>query len=106
MYAVIQTGGKQYKVTKGDIIEVEKLPVSKSKEIAFKDVLLCADKKECSVGQPFVKGAKVIGELLDAFRAKKIVSYKYKRRKSYHRTIGHRQDLLRVRIKEVALKKE
>lgn len=106
MYAVIQTGGKQYKVEKNDVIEIEKLPPSESKEIIFKEVLLCADKKECTIGQPFVKGAKVIAELIDAFRAKKIVTYKYKRRKSYHRTIGHRQNLLRVLIKEIALKKE
>ena len=106
MYAVIQTGGKQYRVEKDDVIEIEKMPLSESKDITFSDVLLCADKKECTVGQPFIKGAKVIAELVDAFRADKIVTYKYKRRKSYHRTIGHRQDLLRVRIKEIALKKD
>lgn len=106
MYAVIQTGGKQYKVAENDIIEIETMPLSKSKDITFHDVLLCVDKKEATVGQPFIKGAKVTAELVGAMQAPKILTYKYKRRKSYHRTIGHRQDLLRVRIKEIALRKD
>lgn len=106
MYAVIQSGGKQYRVAEGDILEIETMPVPKSKEIIFKDVLLCGDKKDATIGQPFVKGAKVVAELLNEFRGKKITTYKYKRRKNYHKTIGHRQDLLRILIKEITLKKE
>lgn len=106
MYAVIQAGAKQYKVAENDIIEIEIMPLSKSKDITFNDVLLCVDKKEATVGQPFIKGVKVTAELVDSIQARKILTYKYKRRKSYHRTIGHRQDLLRVRIKEIAVKKD
>jgi large subunit ribosomal protein L21 len=107
MYAVIQTGGKQYRVKEGDIIEIEKIPIPKTKkEVSFDDVLLSADKKEVTIGQPYIKGAKVKAEILGSFRAKKIVTYKYKRRKSYHRTIGHRQNLIRLQIKEIALEKQ
>ena len=107
MYAVIQTGGKQYRVKEGDVIDVEKLVFPKSKkEITFDEVLLGGDKKELAIGQPIIKGAKVKAEVLGSLRAKKIVTYKYKRRKSYHRTIGHRQNLIRLRIKEIILKKQ
>ncbi|MDD5292215.1 MAG: 50S ribosomal protein L21 [Candidatus Omnitrophica bacterium] len=107
MYAVIQTGSKQYKVKKGDIIDVERLDLSKSKkEVAFDDVILCVDNDDVLIGQPFIKGAKVKAELLANLRDKKITTYKYKRRKSYHRTIGHRQNISRVKIKEISLKKQ
>ena len=107
MYAIIQTGGKQYRVKKDDVIDIEKVTFPKSKkEITFNDVLLGVDKKEVVIGQPIIKGARVKAEVLDNIRAKKIVTHKYKRRKSYHRTIGHRQNLTRLRIKEIALKKQ
>jgi len=106
MYAVIKTGGKQYKVSQGDVIDVEKIAIPESKVIVFNEVLLCADTKECAVGQPFIKGATVTADLVDEIRGEKITTYKYKRRKNYHRTIGHRQDLVRLRIKEIELKKE
>ncbi|MDD5006062.1 MAG: 50S ribosomal protein L21 [Candidatus Omnitrophica bacterium] len=107
MYAVIQTGGKQYKVQEGDIINVEKLDLGKSKkEVSFNEVLLGVDNDEVIIGQPIIKGAKVKAEVLGDIREKKIVTYKYKRRKSYHKTIGHRQNLTKVKIKEITLKKE
>jgi large subunit ribosomal protein L21 len=107
MYAIIQTGSKQYKVKEGDIIEVERFDLGRSKkEVTFDDVLLGVDKDEVSLGQPFVKGAKVKAELLGNIRAKKVTTYKYKRRKSYHKTIGHRQNFIRVKIKEISLKKQ
>jgi len=107
MYAVIQTGSKQYKVKEGDIIDVERFDLPKSKkEVAFDDVILYADKDEVSIGQPFIKGAKVKAELIAQLRAKKITTYKYKRRKSYHKTIGHRQNFIRVKVKEISLKKQ
>lgn len=105
MYAVIQTGGKQYLVKKDDIIDVERIALSKSKkEVVFSDVLLGTDNKDVIIGQPVIKGAKVKAEVLDNLRAKKIVTYKYKRRKDYHKTIGHRQNLTRLKIKEIVLK--
>lgn len=107
MYAVIRTGGKQYRVQEGDVVNVERLAIPESKkEIALNEVLLGVDKDDMIIGQPIVKGAKVIAEVLGEMRAKKIVTYKYKRRKNYHKTIGHRQDLIRLRIKEIALQKQ
>jgi large subunit ribosomal protein L21 len=107
MYAIIQTGSKQYKVKEGDIVDVERFALGKSKkEVAFDDVLLSVDNDEVLIGQPFIKGAKVKAELIGNIRDKKITIYKYKRRKSYHKTIGHRQNLIRVKIKEITLKKQ
>lgn len=107
MYAVIQTGSKQYKVKEGDIIDVERLVLAKSKkEVVFDDVLLGVDKDEVLIGRPLIKGAKVKAELMGNLRAKKITTYKYKRRKDYHKTIGHRQNISRVKIKEISLKKQ
>jgi large subunit ribosomal protein L21 len=105
MYAIIRTGNKQYKVKEGDIIDVEKLALPKSKkELSFEEVLLAVDNGQVLVGQPFIKGAKVKAEFLADLRAKKITTYKYKRRKGYHKTIGHRQNFIRLRIKEILLK--
>ncbi|MFC1709148.1 50S ribosomal protein L21 [Candidatus Omnitrophota bacterium] len=107
MYAVIQTGGKQYRVKEGDVIDIEKIPIFKTKkEVTFSDVLLSVEKKDVTVGQPIIKGAKVKAEFVDSLRSKKIVTYKYKRRKNSHKTIGHRQDLIRLRIKEISLQKQ
>lgn len=105
MYAIIKTGGKQYKVKEGDIIDVEKLAIPESgREITINDVLLTADGDNVSIGQPLVKGATVASEIIDDnIKTKKITTYKYKRRKSYHRTIGHRQNLVRLRIKKISL---
>lgn len=104
MYAIIQAGGKQYKVFKGDAIDVERLDVpKKEKEIVIKDVLLVSDGKELKVGRPFVKDAKVICELLSNFKGKKILSFKYRRRKDSRWRRGHRQQLTRLRIKEISV---
>ncbi len=100
MYAIIQTGGKQYKVFKGDTITVERLDAPK-KEITIKDVLLISDDKEITVGRPFVKDAKVVCEILSDFKGKKILSFKYRRRKDSRWRRGHRQQLTRLRVKEI-----
>ncbi len=99
MYAIITTGGKQYKVQTGDIIEVEKLGLEAGSEVTFDQVLAIssADGK-LNIGTPMVEGAKVSAKVLDEFRAKKIVVFKMKRRKSYRRTHGHRQTLTRIEI--------
>lgn len=102
MYAIIQTGGKQYKVQSGDIIEVEKLGLDKDADVVFEEVLAVAgDDGKLNVGTPLVAGAKVTGKVLDIFRAKKVVAFKMKRRKGYRHTIGHRQTLCRVEISAV-----
>ena len=103
MYAIIQTGGKQYKVQVGDVIEVEKLGIEPGNEVVFEQVLAVAgDGGKLNIGTPMVEGAKVTGTVKDLFRAKKIVVFKMKRRKSYRRTHGHRQDLNRVEITAIA----
>ena len=102
MYAIILTGGKQYKVAKGDVIEVEKLAGEAGAEVTFDEVLAVAgDDGKLNVGTPRVAGASVTGKVLDQFRAKKIVVFKMKRRKGYRRTHGHRQSLTRVEIGEI-----
>lgn len=99
MYAIIMTGGKQYKVQTGDIVEVEKLGVEAGSEVTFDQVLaVSGEDGKLNVGAPTVSGAKVTGKVLDEFRAKKVVAFKMKRRKGYRRTHGHRQTLTRVEI--------
>ena len=103
MYAIIQTGSKQYKVAVGDIIEVEKLGLEAGAEVTFDQVLAVAgDDGKLNIGTPMVEGAKVSAKVLDEFRAKKVVAFKMKRRKGYRRTIGHRQTLTRVEITAIA----
>ncbi|MFV0337453.1 MAG: 50S ribosomal protein L21 [Chthoniobacterales bacterium] len=101
-YAIIQTGGKQYRVEKGDILDVEKLEVEPGANATFEEVLLVADGKSVSVGSPLVSGAKVTAEVLDQVKDKKVVAYKFKRRKGYHRTVGHRQRHTRLKITDIA----
>ena len=102
MNAIIQSGGKQLKVKAGDIVEVEKLPVEDGAEVIFDQVLAIeAEDGKLNIGTPMVEGAKVTGTVKDLFRAKKIVVFKMKRRKSYRRTQGHRQSLTRVEIGEI-----
>ena len=99
MYAVILTGGKQYKVAKGDVIEVEKLDQEVGSEVTFGEVLAVAGEDgKLNVGTPRVEGASVSGKVTDQFRAKKIVVFKMKRRKGYRRTHGHRQSMTRIEI--------
>ncbi len=103
MYAVIETGGKQYRVKPGDVIDVEKFetPSGKSRKVNFERVLLVSGEKGTAVGAPIVKGAKVSGTLVEDVRGPKILVFKQKRRKGYRRLNGHRQDLLRVRIDKI-----
>ena len=99
MYAIIQTGSKQYKVAVGDIVEVEKLGLEAGAEVTFDQVLAVAGEDgKLNIGTPMVAGAKVTAKVLDEFRAKKIVVFKMKRRKGYRRTHGHRQRYSRVEI--------
>jgi large subunit ribosomal protein L21 len=98
MYAVIRTGGKQYRVSEGDTLRVEKLPGEKGSSIEFGDVLLVGGGDAVKIGQPTVSGAKVRAEIVEAGRGKKIIVYKFKRRKNYRRKIGHRQDFTLLKI--------
>ena len=101
MYAVIQSGGKQYRVFPGDLLSVEKLGGEVGDRITFEDVLLVGADEETQVGQPVVSGASVIGTIVDQARGDKIVVFKFKRRKMYRRKTGHRQYLTAVRIDEI-----
>ena len=104
MYAIIEVGAKQYSVKKGDIIEVEKLIVKEGKDITLSKVLLLSKDKKVEFGQPYIKDAKVEAEVVKQIKAEKVVSFKYRRRKSSHWTKGHRQQLTRLKIKEIAIK--
>ena len=103
MYAVIKTGGKQYKVSKDDIISVEKLSEDAGKKIKLNDVLIISDKGKPIVGNPLIKGASVEAEIMDHSRAAKITVFKKKRRHNYRRKIGHRQDLTLFKIEKISL---
>jgi large subunit ribosomal protein L21 len=101
MYAVIRTGGKQYKVAPGDRLKVERLEGDKGASIELSDVLLVEDNGKVKVGTPTVSGAKVTAEILAQDRAKKVLIFKHKRRKSYRKSIGHRQQFTELHIKEI-----
>ncbi|AMM40094.1 Ribosomal protein L21 [Candidatus Desulfofervidus auxilii] len=103
MYAIMETGGKQYKVAPGDIIRVEKLPGNKDDEVLFDKVLLISDKEKIELGHPFIKDAKVRGKILNQGRSKKVVVFKFRRRKRYHKKRGHRQYLTTVKIENIEL---
>ncbi len=100
-YAVIETGGKQYRVQKGDIINVEKLDNAEGKKISVGTVLAVSDGKELKVGAPVLKGAKVMAKVVDHHRGDKVVAFKKKRRKGYKRKVGHRQSLTQLQVEEI-----
>ena len=98
MFAVIRTGGKQYRVQKDDKLEVEKLDIEAGKTVDFDDVLFVSDGKTVKSGEPVVKGAVVTAKVLEQKRGPKITIFKKKRRQNYRRKKGHRQDLTLVQI--------
>ncbi len=100
MYAVIQTGGKQYKVSEGDIIKVEKLNVEEGAKVSFDQVLLVGG-DDLKVGDPVVAGATVEGSVLKNGKGKKVIVYKYKRKTGYHKKNGHRQAFTQVKIEKI-----
>lgn len=101
MYAIFQTGGKQYKVEEGDIIYIEKLDADEDATVEFDYVLMVAKDDSVIVGNPTIDGAKITGKLEKHGRGKKIVIYKYKRRKNYARKQGHRQPFSKVIIEKI-----
>jgi large subunit ribosomal protein L21 len=102
MFAVIKTGGKQYKVAKDDVLKVEKLPVEAGQQVTFDQVLMIGGEGAPVVGAPTVEGASVIAEVVEQTRGPKIIIFKKSRRKHYRRKNGHRQDLSLVKIVEIA----
>ncbi|MGD1880427.1 MAG: 50S ribosomal protein L21 [Kiloniellaceae bacterium] len=101
MFAVIKTGGKQYKVAKDDVIVVEKLNGETGEVVAFDSVLMVGEGADTKAGAPFVEGVCVAGEVVEQTRGDKILVFKKKRRQNYRRTNGHRQDLTVVRITDI-----
>jgi len=101
MYAVIQTGGKQYRVSEGDILRVELLEKDPKQAVVFDQVLLVAKENDIKVGQPVLKGVTVEAEVICHDRAKKVFIFKKKRTTTYQRTQGHRQGFTEVRIKGI-----
>ena len=102
-YAIIRAGGRQFRVAEGDIVDVDRLDVESGKTATFGNVLLFADGKDVTHGNPLVAGAKVTAEVLEQRKDKKVIAFKYKRRKGYHRTVGHRRKLTRVKIKSISV---
>lgn len=100
MYAIIATGGKQYKVSEGDIITIEKLGVEAGEKVTFDQVLVVGG-DELKVGDPTVAGATVEGSVVKEGRAKKVIVYKYKRKTGYHKKNGHRQAYTEVKIDKI-----
>jgi len=101
MYAILETGGKQYKVKPGDLVEVEKLPGAAGDAIELGRGLMVADGDQVTIGTPLVEGAKVVGEVVDQHRGPKIIVFKYKAKVRYRRKTGHRQSLTTVRVTEI-----
>ena len=103
MYAVIKTGGKQHRVSKGDVLAVEKLNGSRGDTVSFEEVLMIANDGEIKVGTPFLDGVKVVGEIIEQAKDHKIMVFRMKRRKGFHKKTGHRQKLTRMKIREISI---
>ena len=106
MYAIIESCGKQYKVAEGDVVFFEKLDVEEGKKVTFDNVVLVSDDKKVEVGAPYVKGVKVEGKVVSHGKGKKILVYKYKAKKNYRRTQGHRQPYTKVEITKIKIAAE
>ncbi len=101
MYAIIETGGKQYKVAEGDVITVEKLGVEAGQEFTFDKVLVLAKDGDVKVGAPYVDGAAVTASVIGDGKEKKVIVYKYKSKKGFHKKRGHRQPFTKLQIKSI-----
>ena len=102
-YAIIRSGNKQYRVSPGETLAVDKLAGEIGDKITFAEVVLHCDGDKVTTGAPLIDGAKVSGEVLEHFKDKKVIAFKYRRRKGYHRTVGHRRQLTRVKIGSIDL---
>ena len=101
MYAIIKTGGKQYRVAEGDVITIEKLEAAANEAVTFEEVLTVVNDGDVKVGAPLVNGAKVTGTVLEHGKGKKILVFKYKAKSNYRRRQGHRQPFTKVRIESI-----
>lgn len=103
MFAVIETGGQQFKVVEGEMLKVEKIIGEIGSEVALDKVLLVKTEDDTKIGNPYVDGAKVTAEILEQDRSKKVIVFKFKRRKGYKRMKGHRQPFTKIKIINIAL---
>ena len=101
MYAVLETGSKQYRVSAGDTLEVERLVVEAGQPVTFDRVLMVSNDGKVTVGSPTIASASVVADVVEHIRGEKKLTFKMKRRKGYHKSIGHRQELTVVKIKEI-----
>ena len=101
MYAVLETGSKQYRVVAGDTLEIERLDIEAGKPVTFDRILLVNNDGKVTIGSPLVASATVVADVVEHIRGEKKLTFKMKRRKGYHKTIGHRQELTIVKIKEI-----
>jgi len=101
MYAVIETGGKQYRVQEGDTVFVEKLDLNEGEKVDFEKVLFVSKENDTLVGKPYVEGAKVEGTVLEQGKSKKVVIFKFKAKKDYRKKQGHRQPYTKVKIEKI-----
>ncbi len=102
MYAIIETGGKQYRVEQNDVIDVELFDTAEDGKIEFKNVLFVGNGTDMKMGRPYLQEVAVKGELIGEVKGPKVIAFKYKKRKRYRRKVGHRQCYLRVKITEIA----
>ncbi len=103
MYAVIMSGGKQYRVSEGDVVRLEELEAESGTQVEFKDVLLVKTDEKTYIGRPMVEGATVQGTVAENGQSEKVLVFKYKKKKQYKRTRGHRQHYSDVRIDKISL---
>ncbi len=103
MYAVIKTGGKQHRVSEGEVLSVEKLVGTKGDAVVFDQVLMVCQDEDIRIGRPLVAGALVTGEIVNQGKGPKINVFKMKRRKGYRKKTGHRQELTRLKIKKISI---
>ncbi len=104
MFAVIKTGGKQYRVQENSILRIEKLPIEAGDKVTFDEVLMISEKGKVSIGTPMLAGATVEGKVIDQMRDRKVIVFKKKRRQNYRRKKGHRQHLTVVQIGKISAK--
>jgi large subunit ribosomal protein L21 len=103
MYAVVKTGGKEYRISQGDLVRVEKMEGKVGDQVTMKDVLMVSQEGQVQVGNPLLANAVITGEIVQQVKGKKVLTYKMKRRKNYRRTKGHRQTYTYIRVNDISL---
>ena len=104
MYVVLETGGKQYRVAQGETLAVDRIEAEAGKPVTLDRVLFVSGDDKFSIGAPTVANASVVADVVEHFRGEKKIAFKMKRRKGYHRTVGHRQEMTRIKISEIKVK--